>query len=305
MKLKVVFYASAKPREIMLAKALTEGCRRHGDELEIRWTSDYGENEQGDDLKYPGPSQDTHVACTFGVKGKSLWIMRDHLAVGKSTLLLDKGYTRQKGNDEAGHTLYSRISINAGDPSDYMMLKKRSGDRWDQTKITPVEHQPKPSSGTVLICGSSAKYHTFHGLEEPTQWAQNLIRKLLKMTRRHIIYRPKASAKLPPIQGASYSGPGSSIRDALRGCHVMITYGSGAAIDAMVAGIPIIALGKSVGSPVAEKELENIETPFWPDPLLRSKWFNAVAYCQWTTEELRTGEAWEDLKQEVVRQGRL
>ena len=303
--LNIVFYASAKPREIVLAKALAEGCKRHGDKVEIRWTSDYGEDDQENDLKYAGPSSDTDVACSFGVKGKSLRIICDHLAVNKSTLLFDKGYTRQKGNDETGHTKYSRISVNAGDPSAYMMLIKRPGDRWRKTEVTPSEGRTESRNGPILICGSSAKYHAFHRLEDPTRWAQTLVSRLVKLTHHHIVYRPKPSSKLPSVTGASYSGSNNSIRDALHGCHVMITYGSGASLDAIVSGVPVITLGVGIALPVSETILENVKKPFWPDDALRSRWFSAVGYCQWTTEELRSGEAWSELKYEIIRQGKL
>src|SRR5688500_2147229 len=112
----ITFYASDKPREIMLAKALAEGAKALGDYSEIRRTADYGEDEEGNDKKFPGPSPETDVACIFGVKGRSKDILKDHRLVGKATLYFDKGYTRAKG--EGGHTLHSRISVNAAHPCD-------------------------------------------------------------------------------------------------------------------------------------------------------------------------------------------
>jgi len=129
--MKVVFYASDKPREHMLAKALEEGLLAHGDEFEMRRTADYGEDDLGNDLKWSGPTPDTDVACVFGVKGRSRQIMQEHLDIGKSVLYFDKGYTREKGGD-AGQTLYSRISVNAASPVEYMMRENYGNIRWER-----------------------------------------------------------------------------------------------------------------------------------------------------------------------------
>ena len=320
-KLHITFYASDKPREIMLAEALKIGAAKHGDTLEARRTGEYGETDNGDDLRYPGPTPDTDVVIAFGVKGKSRQIISDHLQVGRSTLFFDKGYSRWGG--EGGHTEYSRISVNGSDPLDYFMRpgEDRNTDRFDglvkrlletperkkfRHIVTYPEARSKNTTGNILICGSSEKYHAFHGLEHPTTWAERLVRELRKLTDRQIIYRPKPSWKnARPIAGTSISTKAQSIGDALRSCHVLVTHGSAAAMDAILYGVSALALGRSIAQPVSETILTNIEAPFWPGSPLLNRWCNAMAYCQWTTEELRTGEAWAELKKEIVRQGKL
>lgn len=297
--MKVVFYASDKPREIMLAKALERAVRRTGDEFEIRRTGDYGETPDGDDLLYPGPSPDTDVACCFGVKGRSKQIIVDHRAVGKGTLFFDKGYSRGKG--EGGHTEYSRISVNATDPLAYMMKQRRSDRRFRLLGVKLGRYSAY-AGGHVLICGSSQKYHEFHKLDEPDTYAQKLVRVLRKHTQRQIIYRPKPSWKgARPIAGTSFSSGGCSIADALRGCHAVVTHGSAAAMDAVMAGVPAIVLGPSIALPVAEEDLAQVEQPRFPAEDERQRWCNAMAYCQWTTDELRDGSAWQELKAELTR----
>jgi hypothetical protein len=191
--LKVVFYASDKPREHMLAKALALGAAALGDEVEIRRTAEYGETDKGDYLSFPGPTPDTEVAATFGVKGKSRLILTEHRAMGRATLLLDKGYTRSKG--EGGHTEYSRVSVNAFSPAGYMMLTPRRNDRFLRLGIRH-EIYGKKCGGHVLVCASSEKYHEFHKLPPPDVWASRLIGKLGKLTDRQIVYRPKPGTGL-------------------------------------------------------------------------------------------------------------
>ena len=298
--MNVVFYSAGKPREEMLADALALACRNAGDTFEKRWGGDYGETDAGDDRRYPGPSPDTDVVCVFGVKGRSRVILEDHWHMGRSTLFFDKGYSRQKG--EGGHTEYSRISVNAPTPADYMMSTRRSGDRWDKLRVPLKPFVPK-RGGHVLIAGSSAKYHEFHRIGDPVEYAQKIIAKLAKQTQRHLVYRPKPSdSTARPIAGASYSHGITGILQALQGAHALVTHGSASALDALVQGVPAICLGKGVASPVSGREVETVETPFFPKDDERLRWCHAMAYCQWTTAELRTGEAWEELRREIERQ---
>lgn len=298
--MKIVFYSAHKAREIMLAEALKLGARAHGDDLEIRHTGDYGETDEGDDRKFPGPTPDTDVACVFGVKGRSRQVLDDHRLVGKPTLFLDKGYSRSKG--EGGHTEYSRISVNADSPVKYMMNRKFSDDRWKKlgVKLSP---RIKNVSGHILLCGSSLKYHTFHKLEEPDEYYAKLVKRLVKLSSRQIIYRPKPSYKgSHGVAGTCMSTGAQTIVQALRGAHVTVTHGSAAAMDSIIAGISTIVLGPGIALPVAEQILENVEHPAWAKDEERQRWANAMAYCQWTTTELRTGEAWAHLKEEITRQ---
>jgi hypothetical protein len=297
--MKVAFYASDKPREIMLARALGQAIQADGGEFEIRRTADYGEDDEGNDRKYPGPSPDTDVACAFGVKGKSRQIIEDHCALGIATLYFDKGYSRDKG--EGGHTLYSRISVNAADPLAYMMLKKRKPDRWTKLGLRMLERKPAPG-GHVLVCCSSDKYCGFHDLGSAHEHAQKLVSHLRKITERHLVYRPKPSQKgVRPVGGASLSHK-QSIGEALRGAHCVVTHGTTAAMDAILAGIPAVVLGGSIARPIAETDIEKVDDPFWPSIDKRLAWAAAMAYCQWTADELRSGEAWTHLKAEIQRQ---
>lgn len=325
--MKIVFYSALKPREDMLAKALADGARNFGDTLEIRHTGQYGETLDGEDRKYPGPTDDTDVACCFGVKGRSKQILKDHLAVGKATLFFDKGYTRDKG--EGGHTLYSRISVNGPDPTAYMMRVKRDHKRWAKLSITLRDFVPR-RGGHILICGSSEKYHAFHSLPPPAEYAAGMVSRLLKMCDNQIIYRPKPSSTQKQIHtidtedidelrealehydsllirnkgvgGAALSGGETKIFDALRGAYCVVTHGSAAAMDAVINGVPVMVLGGSIAKPVATTELDQIGKVKYPQPLDLRDWTHAVAYCQWTVPELRNGEAWSVLRDEIVHQ---
>jgi hypothetical protein len=297
--MRIVFYAADKPREIMLAKALAEGAAAHGDTLEIRRTAEYGEDQAGNDLAFPGPTPDTDVACMFGVKGRSRQILQDHRTLKITTLFLDKGYTREKG--EGGHTLYTRVSVNAAHPLDYMLREKRTSDRWKRLGLKIGARAP--GGGHVLVCTSSQKYCEFHELGDLDQHASRLLSEVARRTERQVIYRPKPSRHdAMPIGAAAFSGPTQPLAAALRGCHCLVTHGTSAAMYAILAGVPAIVLGEGIARPVAGQSLDAIDDPVWKGDEERYRWACAVAYCQWTTEELRSGEAWAHLKAEILHQ---
>lgn len=298
--MKVVYFASDKPREIMLARAIEEGLKRAGDTFELRRTSEYGDDAEGNELKYAGPTPDTDVVCMFGAKGKSGVILDDHRLLGIPTLYFDKGYTRTKG--EGGHTEYSRISVNKRHPLDYMMREKRPDDRWRALELKLLPRR-EDTGGPILFCNSSQKYHDFHGLGDATEYAHKRIKELRKLTARAIIYRPKPSDRLAQrIPGVPTSDKNSSILEAMNGVSLVITHGATAAMDAILNGIPAMTLGDSIARPVSETVLEKVETPHWPRDTKLRDWCCAMAYVQWTTQELRDGLAWEHLKAEIKRQ---
>lgn len=292
--MKVVSYCSDKPREHMIAQAMKLGIEAQGSTFEIRRTADYGEDDEGNDRKWPGPDPETDVAIVFGVKGISSQLLKDHLAMGKHTLFLDKGFTREKG--ENSHTKYTRVAVDATSPASYMMNRKHDSKRASALNIN-LESRKNPVSGHILYCGSSQKYNDFHGLGHSTAYAQKVFSSLRKLTPRQLIYRPKPSWKgYTFIKGSSHSPSSTSIHEALKGCFCLVTHGSTAAMDAVISGVPSIVLGQGIASPVASNQLESIVKPFWPDDETRMRWINAMSYCQWTLDEFRSGEAWEYIK---------
>ena len=68
------------------------------------------------------------------------------------------------------------------------------------------------------------------------------------------------------------------------------------------AGVPAMVFGNAIARPVAETRIQSIETPYWGSADKRLRWASAMAYCQWSMTELESGEAWAELKAEILRQ---
>jgi len=133
----------------------------------------------------------------------------------------------------------------------------------------------------VIFAGSSEKYHEWYGIGGATQYAQTQIDLIRKYSSRPIVYRPKPSWEdAVPINGTRFSRHPELIRDVLHNAHALVAYGSNAATDAVMNGVPAVVLGDGVARPVAETSISNIEHPYFPSDEERYQWCCDFSYCQ-------------------------
>ena len=122
------------------------------------------------------------------------------------------------------------------------------------------------------------------------QWAVDACAKAKRKYGR-VVYRPHPLARHKrPIRGAEYQD--GDIAEAFAGASVVITYCSNTAVEAVMAGIPAVAItpmsmawdvtSHDIGAPLVR-----------PD---RGEWGRRLAYCQWLPEEIESGEAWAHLR---------
>jgi hypothetical protein len=117
------------------------------------------------------------------------------------------------------------------------------------------------------------------GVAMPASWPRLVVERLKKLTRREIRVRPHPGLK-------SLAKP---LAPALAGCHAVVTWGSGAAIKAIMHGVPAFyELPGWIGAPAARFGFDTIENPFLGD---RGPMLERLAWSQWTVAEIASGEA--------------
>lgn len=274
--MNLIFYASEKPREQELAAALIKGAKVHG------WDA-----EQRELCASPMIERGTTAVCMVGVKSKRLFDIAK--AARAVPVMFDKGYVRTRRADSRVWDFW-RVAVGAHHPTDTtLMSKKMPGDRCEQLGLQTSPWRQRGYS--IVIAGSSAKYHDFYGLPDPTTWAEGIVAELQRLTDRPIIYRPKPSWKeAVKIKGTQWSSGGESISGALQGAWALVTHGSNASFEAALMGVPSVILGDGVARPISSTSLEDVEEPRLGK---REQWLNNLAYHQWTETELRSGEAFE------------
>lgn len=269
--MKIVFFASNKRREIHLAKAFLAGAKAHGVEVERR-----------DNHDIPAET-DYQYACMVGVKSSKLW--KSMLLKGVTPIMFDKGYSRRKLGIA---WQYWRISVGAHHPTLTSLSGAYPTDRFFSLgfKMAP---EWREGGSHILLAGSSAKYHNFYDMANPTSYARDVVKAIRRYTDRPIIYRPKPSwGQAIPVPGTRFSQEGKPLLADLEGAHAVVTHGSNACFDAALVGVPSIVLGNGVMASISSNTVSEIEKPRKGD---RLPLFAALGYHQWTLEEMKSGEA--------------
>ena len=285
--MKVRFLKGGNARETHLSNALEVGIKKHGDTLEVI--------DKGGDI-----TLDCDVVAFCGVKSREIYQAYTRASI--RVVYFDKGYSRHSRTDDVRGWEYWRWAVNSHQPtckfrpdypSDRLALLAAAGHGW--------EFKPWRKKGNhVVIAGSSQKYHDFYQLKPPADYYQKLSKYLNGYTDRQIVYRPKPSFKdAAPILGAGYSMK-ESISTALEGAHCLVTHGSNACFEAMLAGVPSIIIGEAVAKPISSVSIKEIESPRLASDEERSAWLRWLSYQQFTENEMKSGLAWEVIRDQLI-----
>jgi hypothetical protein len=282
--MRIIFWASDKPHERLLADAFAHGARIHGDDVQVK------------PLTPEANVEDCDVACMVGVKSNELfwahWNAKIHI------VYFDKGYDRHAAPGPVKVWEYWRVSVDAHQPTRMLERMSYSSDRLERLAW---KFKPWRAKGEhVVFAGSSQKYHTFYGLSEPTKFARKVVESIQAQCKREIVYRPKPSWKeAVPIPGTRFSQRPRNIEDELEGAHCLVTHGSNACFEAILVGVPCIILGEAVARSISSHDVQDIENIRLATEEARVQWLSNLAYCQWTQRELASGEAWQHVRPHI------
>lgn len=145
-------------------------------------------------------------------------------------------------------------------------------DRWP---LMNVEFKPWRKRGRQIVVLASRGIGEA-GVRQPPDWPKQIIRELKGRTAREIVLRPHPGDSHAPIEKS------------IEGAHAVVTWASGAAIKAIALGIPVFyALPKWIGAKAAMPITHDLEDPYLND---RMPMFRRLAWAQWSTSEIMTGE---------------
>jgi len=272
-----VYYGQNNIRSEHVAGLLRRGALDRGFAVTVRSCEAYVE-----------PAGD--AAAFYGLTGKLPKIFRDYLRVEKRVVFLDLGYWQRRDPHDrmAG---YYRVSVDAYDPSKYLMALERPGDRWAKMGIGLKPFEPR--GGAFLVAGMSEKSSGVWGLRAE-EWEIRTIADLRRLSARPVFYRPKPSWNAArPLADASYSPPHESLEKALGRTFAVVTHHSHVALDGLIRGIPCISAegpAKLVSGSIVDPE-----AVIWPTEETRARLFGNLAYCQWHSREIEAGAMFDDL----------
>lgn len=201
-------------------------------------------------------------------------VMKQCLEQGRDFYYIDTGYF---GNYKVKD--YHRITKNAmqwlGPTED------RPADRLERTR---VKAKPMTPGRKILLCPPSAKAMSYWDMDEQ-QWVAETIATIRQFTDRPIEVRLKG----PREQRARVNTMEQALADDV---HCMVTFNSIAAVESLIYGKPVFAMGPNAAAPLANMNLSAIETPFVPHLDQVTQLLRCLAYHQFTVEEMNTGYAW-------------
>ena len=201
---------------------------------------------------------------------------------GRDYYYVDTGYF---GNDKKKD--FHRVTRNA-----MQYLEKLdpdcSDDRFLTTRTRLYRHTPGKN---ILICPPSQKAMKFWGLDVD-QWLESTVGIIETHSDRPIVIRKKG----PRSERISTDTMQMALSQDV---HCMVTFNSIAAVESLIYGKPVFAMGPNAAQPLANSDLTQIENPFMPDyDQVRNLCCN-LAYHQFTVEEMRSGKAWAMLNGKV------
>tara|TARA_B100000212_G_C27348861_1_gene522670 strand:- start:452 stop:1366 length:915 start_codon:yes stop_codon:yes gene_type:complete len=179
--------------------------------------------------------------------------------------------------------------------------------RWQSIKTNlGLQEKPYRTSGDhILIClqrngGWSMKNY------DVMQFCHDTISRLRQYTDRPIVVRGHPGDKksqfyiklnLPNVR---ISQPGTTIQQDLANAWATVIYNSSPGVASLIEGVPVFQMDAdpdySMYSEVANFFLENIENPTLHD---RQDWLEKISMSHWNFAELKSGEAWDFMRNYV------
>ena len=149
----------------------------------------------------------------------------------------------------------------------------------------------------VVVMGQVPKDASLRGLPDYRQWLRSSLARLSDLSHRPVVFRPHPKSQTDVVSFAAMQH--GSLQETLDSAHVVVTYNSNSGVDAILDGVPVIAIDLgSMAWSVASHEFttESVEHPWRPSQEERLQWAYDLAYTQWSEGEIAHGHAWDHLR---------
>jgi hypothetical protein len=266
----VVVYHRGQPWAAPRLELFTNGLIRHGIEPEVR----SADNWRASDL-----------AVVWGHRDKALHeIQRAH---GGRYLVLERAYIgdiheRRRWTSSGYDGLNGRADFcNENSPPD----------RWEKY-FSDVIKPWKTGGDYTLVMGQVPGDSSLQGVDIDG-WYEEAAANLKAEWSKPVRFRPHPVAvernQVGEVHGTTLDA--GSLANALDGAACVATWNSNTGVDAVLAGVPVIACDRgSMAWSVSARDYSHCARPE------REQWAANLAYCQWLEEEIASGETWEHLR---------
>lgn len=258
---ELTIYAASATHQAQHAQALAAGLEVHGIKT-LRTT-------------YGAPSKTKHVAC-WG------WRVGRHLRhAGHEVLVMERGYL----GDRFAWTSLGWNGLNGR----AVFYPKDDPQRFESHfRMAPW----KDGGKYALLIGQVPGDASLAGMNL-SRWYEDAATQATKVYGLPVRFRQHPMAAKRNIrQRVMGAEPiNGTLDNSMAGAAVCVTYNSNTAVDAVIAGVPTVACDKgTMAAPVCASKIGEIRKPD------RDQWAHRLAWCQWTMDEIKSGEAWEAVR---------
>ena len=301
-----------------LLQYMAEGVRACGDEPVIvneHMTGPWQDNEMeptapiGCMFGYGGTKQRHHT------KGRRLDLVERAKKKGIYIITFDGGLLSSFGNVH-GPNHHWRVSLYSPMNNGNFLSDNSPPDRWEAAKARwNVKSEPwrKSNQDDPIMFVLQPKDNWSMNELDPVEWFNGVYEKLRPITDRKFIVRPHPNhvvnieqrrKEFPEdvevhigqkyFQGDEKKYYRFHFQEAITNIHAVVTHNSTAGVDSCVRGIPTFNTSDlAISWPVANKDLNNIETPEYPD---RTQWLHDLGYKLWSEKEIKDGTVFKRYK---------
>lgn len=274
--MKIAIHMGRSEWQRQWCQAFAFGLRRHGIQAKVIG------------CRHPAYAEpvECDLAVFWGHRAKD--VIRAQRRAGKHYLVLERGHL---GGLEERRNWCSAGFNGLGGRAAYPKAQD-GGARWERLwsyLMKPWRQEPPLEAAPVVIMGQMKGDQALAGADID-QW----YREAARVIREHHGIEPAFRPHPLGVQEAPEGVPlfAGSLADALAAARAVVTLNSTVGVDAAVAGVPVTVCDEgAMAWPVAALGLE--AEPVTPD---REAWAHDLAWCQWSEEEMRRGEAWEALR---------
>jgi len=160
----------------------------------------------------------------------------------------------------------------------------------DRLKSLSLEIQDFVRGATIVIVPPDEKI--LKSFKLPDNWVEKTQEEIKKYSDRPIKIRNRPDSRNTRLLSDTFT-------DFIRNdTHVVVGYSSNALVEAVLSGIPVIALGHSATTSLMNYEISDLENIPNIDQGKRYSWLKHLSYRQFSHSELENGIAWEFLTTE-------
>ena len=264
MTLDVVVYTTGRWWARPWEKAFISGLRAHGIEPEYR---------------HEAQGRVSDLAVIWSHRNQALFNLQKKY--GKDYLVMERGYVGDRYK-------WAGLCFNGLNGYAQWLPAGDNGERWEKHFWHRLV---KWHDGDyALVCGQVPGDASIVGLNVES-WVREQCAALIDKGYR-VRYRPH------PQYGGRFCPAGVELSteylpNDLKHAALAVTYNSNSGVDAVIHGVPTVALDK--GSMAWDVTSHSLDDPLFIGD--RKRWAHWIAWCQWQQDEIASGAAWDYLKQ--------